>query len=287
MKNYKIQQQRILCDDGYALAVSNYLPLSTVKGAVLLGPATGIKRQFYHNFAAYLAEHGYGVVTFDNRGIGESLTGKVKHSQASLQCWGEKDMPAALEHLKASFPHVNYHLVGHSAGGQLIGLMHNAKDFSSIFNVASSSGQLRNMDRVHLIKAHFFMNFFIPLSNAFFGHTKSQWLGMGEPLPKLVAKQWQTWCNGQGYVKTAFGKTIHQHLYHELNIPAIWVNSPDDYIANDKNVKDMLSVFPQMKAKTLTIAPEEHGLSEIGHMKFFSRKSKVLWQQTLNWLARH
>lgn len=287
MQNYNFHNDQIHCVDGKTITATVFKPKGQVKGAILLGPATGIKRQFYANFASYLAEAGYGVVTFDNRGIGESLNCKVSDSDASLQCWGEKDMPAAFEHLKAVFPNTQYHLIGHSAGGQLIGLMHNAMDFSSIFNVACSSGQLSNMKSMHKLKAHFFMNAFIPLSNALFGHTKSQWFGMGEPLPKKVAKEWQTWCNGQGYVKTAFGKTIHNHLYDDITAPSLWVNAPDDDIANNENVSDMLSVFTKLDAKTLTLSAQEYDLTEIGHMKFFSRKSKVLWQHAIDWLNMH
>ncbi|MGI2002283.1 alpha/beta hydrolase family protein [Shewanella frigidimarina] len=287
MNLQNVKQKTIKCSDSVELAATIYEPTITVKGAVMMAPATGIKRQFYANFAYYLANNGYGVITFDNRGIGGSSTGPVTQNAASLQCWGEKDMPAVLEYLQQTFPQTKYHLVGHSAGGQLIGLMHNAMDISSMFNFACSSGQLTNMKLSYLVQAHFFMNFFIPLSNAMFGHTKSQWLGMGEPLPKNVAKQWQQWCNGQGYVKTAFGKTVHQHCYNELTLPSLWVNAVDDDIANNANVADMMSVFPKLNGQTLTLTPSEHGLSEIGHMKFFSSKSQVLWPLALDWLDKH
>lgn len=274
------------CQDGFQLAATEYQPQATLKGAIMISPATGIKRQFYHHFASYLAEQGYGVLTFDNRGIGESLRGAIRDSQASLQCWGEKDMPAALEKLKSLFPNTQYHLVGHSAGGQLVGLMPNYKELTSIFNYACSSGQLRNMRLSYIYKAHFYMNFFIPASNLLFGHVKSQWVGMGEPLPKHVAKQWQLWCNGQGYVKTSFGKSVKEHWYDDIDVPALWVNAVDDDIANNINVDDMLSVFTKTKAERLTLVPNEHSLSEIGHMKFFSRKAAPLWQYTLDWLSK-
>ena len=287
MPNFYSTESKIICVDKFAIAATTYSPTTDVKGAILIGPATGIQRQFYANFAAFLAEHGYGVITFDNRGIGGSLIGSVRKSDASLQCWGEKDMPAVFEQLKTTFPNTNYHLIGHSAGGQLVGLMHNAKDFTSIFNFASSSGQLKNMSGTYAIKAHFFMNFFIPLSNTLFGHTKSQWLGMGEPLPKVVAQQWREWCNSEGYVKASFGKTVHTHLYDDLSTPSMWVNAADDEIAIDANVEDMLSVFTKMSAETLTLSADDYALDEIGHMKFFSRKSQVLWIHALNWLEKH
>lgn len=282
---------KITCMDNTFLAATRFTPAQKtneeIKGAILIGPATGIKRQFYTNFATYLAQHGYGVITFDNRGIGESLRGSIKRCNASLQCWGEQDLPAVFEQLKQSFPNTHYHLIGHSAGGQLIGLMPNANELSSIFNVACSSGSLKNMHPSYKFKAHFFMNFFIPVSNALFGHTKSQWVGMGEPLPKNVAKQWRAWCNGSGYVKTAFDKTIQKHWYDELTMPSLWVNASDDFIANNTNTDDMLSVFTKIPYSKLTLSAEEHNLREIGHMKFFSQKSKVLWAYALNWLMEH
>jgi len=284
---YLIEEISIKCEDGQVLAATLFRPKSLVKAAVFIGPATGIKRQFYANFAGHLAENGYGVLTYDNRGIGESLIGKVSHSVASLQCWGELDMPAVLNHLQYVFPDTSYHLIGHSAGGQLVGLMHNAKQLSSIFNFACSSGQLSNMKKSYAFKAHFFMNFFIPFSNLLFGHTKSHLFGMGEPLPRAVAQQWREWCNGEGYVKTAFGSSVTDHLYDELTMPSMWINATDDDIAINENVADMLAVFSKTKAERLTLAPQDYNLSEIGHMKFFSRQSHPLWQHALTWLDKH
>lgn len=286
MENFFTDEVDVYCQDGCKLSATLFKPKGEVKAAVLIGPATGITQQFYKGFACFLAEQGYAVVTFDNRGIGQSLSGKVSASKASLQCWGEQDMPAILEFLKATYPDSTYHLIGHSAGGQLVGLMHNAKDISSIFTFASSSGQLSNMKMPYFFKAHFFMNLFIPMSNLLFGHTKSQLIGMGEPLPKAVGKQWRDWCNGQGYVKTAFGKTIHNHLYDTLSTPSLWVNASDDDIAIDANVADMLTVFENMNAETMTLSPEESNLTEIGHMKFFSRKANHLWKHPLAWLEK-
>ncbi|REL30863.1 alpha/beta hydrolase family protein [Thalassotalea euphylliae] len=287
MNQTQINEQTIVCSDHITLAATLFRPSNELKGAVLIGPATGIKRQFYASFASYLCDNGYGVLTFENLGIGESNQGLLTDNTVTLQSWGEKDLTAAFEHLKAQFPDAKYHLVGHSAGGQLIGLMPNAHQLSSVFNFACSSGCLANMSLINKFKAHFFMNFFIPLNNLLFGHTKSQLVGMGEPLPKQVARQWRHWCNGSGYVKMAFGRTVHQHWYDELAMPSMWVNAVDDYIAINENVADMISVFSQMPAQTLTLDPKDHDLSEIGHMKFFSRQSQKLWPLATDWLSKH
>ena len=271
-----------------SLAGTLFAPASkTIKGAILLAPATGIKRQYYGYFCRHLAEHGYAVLSFDFDGIGESLTGSVEACTASLQSWGEIDLPAALDTLIQRYPDIPCHLIGNSAGGQLTGLMHNANHLASVLSFGSSSGQLSNFAPWFKLQAHFFMNMLIPLSNLVFGHTKSQWFGMGEPLPKKVAAEWRWWCNHAGYTETAFGKTIHQHLYHELDTPMLWLYASDDGIANSTNVDDMIRVFSNSQSQKRLLKPQDFQLKEIGHMGFFKAKNKVLWPIALAWLEQH
>ena len=80
----------IPCADGFRLSGMLYRP-PTPKAAVMIAPATGIKQRFYHAFASFLSEHGYGVVCYDNRGIADSLTGPINESDASLVSWGRLD----------------------------------------------------------------------------------------------------------------------------------------------------------------------------------------------------
>lgn len=279
----KTEKVKIVCADGYELSATVYTP-EQAKGAVMIAPATGIRKTFYHSFATFLAENGYGAICYDNRGIGESAKGSLRNSEISLIDWGQLDMPAVLKSLQQRFPNVSCHLIGHSAGGQLLGLMENAKDIQSMFNFACSSGSIRNMPYPFKIKAVFFLKVFIPVNNFLFGYTNSQWVGMGEPLPKKVGIQWQKWCSGKGYIEMEFGKTVHAHFYHELAIPTRWLHASDDGIANYENVKDMIRVYSAIQAAILTLEPKTLGYREIGHMRFFSSRYKSLWNYALDWL---
>ncbi len=277
------QPIQIACEDGFRLAGAVYRP-SAPRAAVMVAPATGIKKRFYHAFASFLAEQGYGVLCYDNRGIAESLRGPVRDSTASLSSWGCLDMTAVLETLKDVFPDCRYHLVGHSAGGQLAGLMQNGAELTSMFNVACSSGNLSNMRYPFRINAHFFMNVLIPLSNRLFGHTKSQWVGMGEPLPRRVGEEWARWCNGEGYIKVDFGTFIHDHHYDSLAIPSRWLAATDDPIATEANVREMIEVYSKIESELIFLEPGRFGYSGIGHMGFFSSKKKSLWDHATDWL---
>lgn len=280
------QDIKIKCQDNFELAGTVYKPKS-IKGAIMIAPATGIKRRFYNSFATHLSENGYGVICFDNRGIGNSKKGNINNVDASLINWGKLDMTAVMEYLKSNFPNQTYHIVGHSAGGQLAGLMDNAFDIKSIFNFASSSGSLRNMKNPFKLNALFFLNIYIPINNLLFGKTNSQWVGMGEPLPKKVANQWKKWCNGKGYVETDFGKEIKEHHFYELNCPSMWLHATDDGIANLENVKDMTRVYAKSKIKIIPLNPEELKKKSLGHMGFFSSKNKELWSYAIQWFNKN
>ncbi len=280
----------IMTDRNQALAATVYRPKEETTTAIMIAPATGIKRHFYHSFALYLAESGFGVLTFDNEGIGESLSTNLAKCDASLISWGRHDMPAVLDALQDEFPEASYHLVGHSAGGQLIGLMPNYQAITSVFNVACSSGRIKNMGMPYKLKAMGFMDAFIPFTNLTLGYTPSDKIGMGEPLPRGVARQWREWCNGAGYIKTAFGKSIHTHFYDALNMPALWLGFSDDDIANSENMDDMIRVFTNMPVEKRFLNPEDFGLNQIGHMRYFSSKTNAkapeLWQMAVDWFSK-
>lgn len=285
----------ILTERNQPLTATLYTPKGRqnddIKNAIMIAPATGIKRFFYNSFATYLANQGFGVITYDNEGIGDSLTSPLSKCDASLITWGRHDATSVLEALEQEFPNASYHLIGHSAGGQLIGLMPNYHALSSVFNVACSSGRIKNMDMPFKAQAMLFMNGAITFGNLLLGYTPSDKFGMGEPLPSGVAQQWRDWCNGKGYIKTAFGKTVFTHYYDELNTPALWVNFTDDDIANAKNVDDMLAVFTAMPAEKRMYDPKEFGFNSIGHMKYFSSKTYAkapkLWEMATKWILDH
>lgn len=281
-----VEEIQIYCSDHTTISGTLY-KTGFIKGAVMIAPATGIKRKFYHHFAVWLAEHGYAAITYDNQGIGDSLKGAIKLCPSSLESWGRIDQTAVLERLKSEFPNIKYHLIGHSAGGQLVGLMENCHELSSMFNFACSSGSLRNMKMPFWLQANFFMYGFVPVNNLLFGYTNAQWLNMGEPLPKRVAAQWSEWCRGSGYIQTAIGKYIHQHHYDTLSIPSMWVLATDDEIANEENVDDMIRVYKKITVEKKILQPKKEGFKNIGHMKFFCKSHAELWNYALKWIDKH
>jgi predicted alpha/beta hydrolase len=252
---------------------------------VLLCPATGVSQRFYGPFARWLAQQGSDVLTFDYRGIGASLREThVRLSPARKQDWGQLDMPAALDWLRQRSGADAVDLVGHSAGGQLIGLMPNHAAIRRVLMVSASSGHVWGLRMPYRIVAYGYLRVYLPVTARLLGYSPSHAIGMGEDLPAGVARQWSRWCLGRGYVANEFGRGITRHYYDEFRAPILSLYSNDDSIATPRNVDDLLRLFPSAPKQTVCLDPRAFGFKGFGHVDFFRTSRAAAWPLALDWL---
>lgn len=271
----------ITCQDGTRLK-GHFLPAfagerSATEKPVLLCPATGVKQHFYMRFAAWLALQGHDVLVFDYRGIGLSLHGRVRDCRATLAEWGQQDQVAALTWLVQRTGVDQVLLIGHSAGGQMIGLLPNHRHVSRLVGVAASTGWLRGMRPGFRLKAYFGLRMAVPLGARFKGYAPTAALGLGENLPTQVGVQWGQWCAAGGYATNAVKGRPQQDFHSEIRIPITVFHATDDDIANPTTVADLLRTFPAARKQVHRIAPREHGLKSIGHIDWFRPSHQALW----------
>ncbi|USA54709.1 alpha/beta fold hydrolase [Acinetobacter sp. C32I] len=268
----------ISCKDGYQLAAQFYPAQEQSKPyPILICPATGITKNFYHAFADWLSQQGYDVLSFDFRGIGESLHGALKDSTASINDWGIYDIPAAIETLLDRTQAEKVMIVGHSAGGQLLGITSNYHKVAKVLAIAGSTGHVKGLKGKTKILAPVMFNVIFPVSSFFKGYGATQFIGMGENLPKNVAKQWAEFCSKPGYVMNAIGKTIFEDYHQDIQCPITSFWASDDEIATQANVKDLLRLYPNAPTKLIELNPQQYGYKQIGHMLMFKKSHQKLW----------
>ena len=281
----------IVCQDGTCLkghvfsSVQN--ALSETQVPVLICPATGVKQHFYFSFARWLAEHGHEVLVFDYRGIGLSLQGALKNSRATLAEWGQQDQAAAIDWLVRHTGQDKVLLMGHSAGGQMLGLLPNYHRVERAVGVASSTGWLKRMRPAFRLKATFGLRVFLPLGIRFKGYGPCKTIGLGENLPAKVALQWGEWCSQGGYATQAVKRTPHLDFHAQIRIPYTVLHATDDDIATPGTVSDLLRTLPKAQKQVRCIAPKSMGLMSIGHMDWFRPSHQVLWPMMAEALTGH
>ena len=274
--------------DGVELSGQFFPRLNSSSDAapVLICPATGVPQRFYAPFAGWLAEQGHDTLTFDYRGIGESLREPhVRKCQARKPQWGQFDMPAALDCLRERSQVSQVNLIGHSAGAQLVGLMPNHAAIRRVVMVAGSSGYVRRIAFPQRLAAEFFLRLYLPVVSRVLGYAPLRVIRYGEDLPAGVAQDWARWCRGPGYVANGFGREIQRHYYDEFRAPILALRALDDPIATDANVRDLLRLFPSAPSEIRPLDPRQFNLPAIGHTQFFRRNRQSLWPLVTEWLA--
>jgi predicted alpha/beta hydrolase len=258
----------------------------TAKGVVLMAGGTGIKKEFYLNFATYLQEQGYHVLLFDYRGIGGSKPKSLRGFKAKNHEWGQKDMAAILDWLDDRYASLPKFLIGHSAGGQQLGMMDNHHKFSKALLISSSTGYWKWIAWPYKYFTLFVWYGLTPLMLNTVGYLPASWFGLGEDLPKGVAAEWRSWCLNPSYFGKYFGRSIQQQFYREVRIPIHFLYAEDDLIATDKTVESLRGFYTSAITTIEKIALRETNLQKIGHLGFFSRKSKEqLWGKAVTYLA--
>src|ERR1700761_4121807 len=89
---------------------------------VIINSATSVRCRYYSRFAAFLFANGMDVITFDYRGIGESRPATLRGFDAGWIDWGNLDFEAVLLFCAHEYRGQPIQVVGHSAGGFMVGL---------------------------------------------------------------------------------------------------------------------------------------------------------------------
>lgn len=261
--------------DGYRLGATTF---GTGERAVLVMPATGVPQSYYAKFAAYLAERGFNVLTFDYRGIGRSLTGHVRDVRARMQDWALLDAVAAMAFLEAK----RIRVVGHSFGGQAIGLLPDRERITCALVVGSQSGYWRNWPLVGRAWMWPATHVALPLVSRLHGYFPGSRFGFGEDLPAGVARQWAAWCRPPRYLVGALGV---DDAYSKVRFPIRAYAITDDAFAPLTAVEALHRLYPNSQWQTRRVTPAEIGVRSVGHFGFFRERFRdSLWREAADWL---
>lgn len=260
---------------------------TTRRGVVVLNGATGFPQTFYFKFAQYLATRGYDVLVYDYRGMGASAPADLAREPARMRDWGLLDMPAALDAAAERAQQLPLFTLGHSVGGQFLGLLRNHARARAHVQVATSVGWWRWQRLPFRYLAWWFWRAHGPLMLALKGYIPSGGGWAGLPLPRGVYEEWRRWCLHPRHFGPDLEGTLAGHVFDEIRAPLLSVGLTDDPIATPRAVGELDRFFPHAARESRWYAPRDVGSRHIGHAGFFhSRHREGLWSPTADWLDR-
>ncbi|MHC2335328.1 alpha/beta hydrolase family protein [Bradyrhizobium sp. USDA 4454] len=278
--------------DGYPLAATLFLPRGKKRRAVLINSATAVPRNFYRGFAGYLARRGAAVLTYDYRGTGDSrplaATGLNKPKslsgfQATMADWAALDTTAAVSWMRDRYGDLPLGYVGHSFGGQALGLLANNTEIRRALLIAAQAAYWKLMASPERYRVVAFMNGIgLPLARTL-GYVPA-WAGLGMDLPKGVFEQWRSWVMRERYLlddPALAGRENFTKFKGKLRAFSI----TDDTWATRPAVELFCSAFTATSPEIISIRPADAGVSKIGHFGFFrSDHRDTLWRGAAEWL---
>lgn len=278
---------RIRACDGRELA-GLLVAAATPRAALVVNGATGFPREFYLKFAHHCAGRGYHALVYDYRGMGASRRAPLPEEPARMSDWGALDMPAALAWLRERFAALPAATVGHSVGGQLIGLMPNHAAARAHVLVAASTGYWRWQHAPFRYMALAFWHLYGPLMLRRHGYVPQGRLWAGQSLPPAVFSQWRRWCLSPAHFGPDLGTALREHWFDDVRAPMLLCASEDDPIATRRSVAALLPFYPNARIEQRWVRPAALGARSIGHHGYFAeRHREALWDPLLDWLDRH
>ncbi len=281
-----IEDMRIYASDGYALAASLYLPPKP-RAALLISSGTGYPKAFYNHFAIYGAQRGYACLTYDYRGIGGSEPEDMRASPATMLDWGSFDARAGLDALAARFPGLPLFTLGHSYGGQLVGLMANQHLARAHALIAVGNGFWMRHWPSEWHKE--FLFFFVTgaLSLWRHGYLRGGQYWPGSNMPGPVFSQWRRWCLSPQYYRKDIDRLLGGAYFDAVTAPIRHFGFIDDPIVNHRSIGFTRSQYKNAPFEEVWVDPKTLGLSGIGHSGAFARKAKAFWPQPFDWFDQN
>ncbi|MDX3926494.1 MAG: alpha/beta fold hydrolase [Shinella sp.] len=285
MERPLVERVEIACADGVVLGGHWWGGGAEREGTVVVNAGTGVPAKYYHRYAAFLAGHGFDVLTYDYRGIGLSRPDRLRGCGYRWRDWGERDFDAALRFAHDRKPGEPLAVVGHSIGGFLPGLAESAGLVGRMLTVGAQYAYWRDYAAYRRLRLLAKWHVVMPALTAAFGYFPGRRLGWLEDLPAGVAYEWSFRKERMELSHPKRERTSVLARFAAVRAPILAVAMSDDEFATPAAVRRALGYYRNAAATEVFLEPEELGLSDVGHFGLFHDRHRAgFWLDTVLWL---
>jgi predicted alpha/beta hydrolase len=279
-------QISISCGDGVVLGGHFWLAEKVKpEGSVIINPATGVLARYYHRYAQFLAQHGFDVLTYDYRGIGQSRPLRLGGTGYRWRDWGERDFDAALQWMARHRRCGRLMVVGHSVGGFLPGLAEHAPIIDRMLTVGAQYAWWGDYMPRRRAALFFKWHVAMPSITALYGYFPGRRLGWLEDLPKGVANEWSFRGPRFEHSHPAAEREDVLRRMAAVRAPILAIAVSDDELGTMPAVRRTLNYYTGAQSAVVQLHPVDLGREKIGHFGLFHDSCKEsFWLDTLSWL---
>lgn len=260
--------------DGQPLIADLYPPAGAVRATAVIAPAMAVPRRLYRGFATYLATRGVAVLVPDYRGIGDSRVERGR--EVRVDHWADLDVPAALAELHRRWPDAPRVWIGHSVGGQLLGLTREPPVDRALL-LASQSGHWRLWRGPARLGMAAFGWVLVPGLVALTGRLPMRLVG-GLDVPAGAARQWAAWIRDRRYL-AGFARARADSGFARFAGPLRAYAITDDGYAPRAGVDALVAEFDRTTPEVVEVSPMSLGLERLGHFGVVRSGAAVLWRE--------
>ncbi|NLX17246.1 MAG: alpha/beta fold hydrolase [Ramlibacter sp.] len=278
--------------DGYPLHVRIWRQPEAAAPVVIINPATSVLSRYYSRFASYLHSHGFHVVCYDYRGIGDSRPQQLRHFQANWLDWGGQDFEGVLRYVIGAFPDSPIQLVAHSVGGLLVGLAPSSHRIERVFAMGSQFAYWPDYAANRRVPMYLRWHIVMPIITALFGYFPGKRLGWLEDTPTGIVQDWnaaterleQTWKN-DARLRTPEQQQALVAQYGRVAADWLAFTVTDDPFGTEVATHRLLDYYRGSNRQHLRLDPAQLDGQGIGHFAYFhARYADSLWPVALQWL---
>jgi predicted alpha/beta hydrolase len=268
-----ILSRAVLADDGRELPVNVFEPAGQPTGITLVVPAMATPASYYRAFATWLAEQGLRAITFDYRDTDSAQA--MKKSRTDVDRWAA-DVDAILANAAIDGLPVTW--IGHSLGGQLLGLADHSK-LDRAVTVASGNGYWRYNAGSLRWATPVLWWIVAPATMNLFGYYAGSKIRVLGDVPSGVMRQWSRWCRHPNYLEA--DHPDRSQRFASVNVPILSLSFTDDELLTKESIDSIHRWFTGTSVDRRHLSPADLGVDWMRHHGFFRPRHARLWGELL------
>jgi predicted alpha/beta hydrolase len=230
-----------------------------------------------------MAERGFTLLAYDYRGIGDSKYEiPAPPAQVALD-WARVDQTTAADYLLARFPHLTPMVIGHSFGGQMLGISPHAATWCAALLVASAHGYWAKWPAPRKYRGwckSFVLRRVLSLLPAWL----QQRVVNDGLVPPTVTLEMMIYARSMHFIVDRKGGPVRPHN-ELLRVPLRHITFTDDAVVPPGAEIEVPFVYPNAIWMPDLKRPADYGAESVGHFGFFRRSMpRAAWDDAANWL---